>query len=133
MKEIEAIGKIIADYSKEGKNMDVTRLLELQDRLVGAGYWLANYVSDLKTEYNENYFIRKIAVSKRTQGLIASGKSAAASAAEATTEFEEFFKNEIESESNTFRADLLLKQLNKVLSAIQQRISYAKQIEDYTK
>jgi hypothetical protein len=39
---------------------------------------------------------------------------------------EELFKKELESEGLTYKYEMLLNQVNKILSAMQQRISYLK-------
>ena len=126
MKFLEEISKIISDYAKHGDNRSVEALLKIQDRLAGYSYLLAEYAAQLKYTYNENYFIRKIEFQKSKHAYINTGKSATAAENLAEIEVQEWRKKEIESESHGYKADLLLKQVNRVLGALQQRISYMK-------
>jgi hypothetical protein len=51
---------------------------------------------------------------------------------DAMLQAEELIKKELESESNAYKADLLLRQINKVLDAMQQRISILRREAEQT-
>ena len=109
--------------------MQINELLDLQDRLSIHSYRLAEKSADAKTDYNGLYFIKEISLQRdirnRMKGNIS--KAAATVEAETTPDAEERFKAELEAEAEAYKLDLLLKQVNKVLSAMQQRISYLKE------
>jgi hypothetical protein len=124
VKEIELI---LSDYFTKGSSQDIDGLLLWQDRLSIHSYRLAQMTADSKTIYNGNYFIRKITVNKQQQSIMATRKLSKAQAnLEADILSEELFKKELESEGLTYKYEMLLNQVNKILSAMQQRISYLK-------
>ena len=124
VKEIELI---LSDYFNKGSSQDIDGLLLWQDKLSIHSYRLAQMTADSKTIYNGNYFIRKITVNKQQQSMMATRKLSKAQAnLEADILSEELFKKELESEGLTYKYEMLLNQVNKILSAMQQRISYLK-------
>ena len=123
---IEEITQIINVYNKKYSTLSIDELLNAKDRLVTFNFNLAEEVSDAKTSYNMGYFVRKISIAKQKNRLINQGDSAAAAESAALEGNEENLKQEITGESISFRLDLLLKQSNKVVDAISQRISYLK-------
>jgi hypothetical protein len=124
VKEIELI---LSDYFQKGSSQDIEGLLLWQDKLSIHSYRLAQLTADSKTVYNGNYFIRKITVNKQQQSMIATRKISKAQAnLEADVLSEDLFRNELESEGLTYKYEMLLNQVNKILSAMQQRISYLK-------
>lgn len=126
LKEIETY---LADYFKRGSSMAVPELLDIQDRLSIHSYRLAEMSADAKSDFNGLYFIRKIFVNRDIHNRMKAklSKAAATVEAEATPEAEEKMKAELEAEAEAYKFQVLLDQVNKVLSAIQQRISYLKQ------
>lgn len=126
---LSIIESILGDYYKRGSSMQINELLDLQDRLSIHSYRLAEKSADAKTDYNGLYFIKEISLQRdirnRMKGNIS--KAAATVEAETTPDAEERFKAELEAEAEAYKLDLLLKQVNKVLSAMQQRISYLKE------
>jgi len=123
---IQAIEKLITDYSKRGDRMGIDELLKLRDRLAGSSYYFAAYTAELKSEYNLNYFLKKIHVLRETMNSVKGGSPMNRSEMEANLGAEELIKKELESEANSYKADLLLKQINRVLEAMNQRLSYLK-------
>jgi len=121
------VEECILAYEEGYKTLGIDDLLNFRDKTSILAYRLAEQVADFKAEYNRSYFIRKITISKTKQGLI-SGKKYAVSKAqiEADVLHEEELKTEINNESAAFRADLLLRQLNKILESVSQRISWLK-------
>ena len=120
------IHELLHDYVKNNTTNSIDYLLDIQDKLCIWGMRLAEITADCKTTYNYQYFIRKIHVSKQIQNLIKQGTRIGQASNSAIADNEEVFNAEQESESIAYKADLILKQLNKSLSAIQQRISHLK-------
>ena len=126
-KTIESIERLLAEYYNKGAGQHITELLDIQDKLAIHSYRLAEMAANAKNEYNGCYFIRKISVGKNVQGLMNSRKISKAQAqVEADIMSEEDFKAELDAEGEAYKYDMLVGQTNKVLSAIQQRISYLK-------
>jgi len=128
------IEKILSDYFQNGSTQSIDRLLDMNDKLAIHSYRLAEMSAQTKTSYNSAYFIRKITVNKQTQVLMSSKKMTKVAAnLDADILSEDLFKQEIESEGLAYQYDLLLNQVNKILSAISQRISYLKNEKDHFK
>lgn len=124
LKEIE---KILGEYYKRAASMHVDELLDLRDKLAIHSYRLAEYTADAKTSYNTNYFNRKITVNRSQQALMQKqNMSAAKSLINAEICHEDALQDELIAEALAYKHDLLLKQTNKVLDAMNQRISHVK-------
>jgi len=124
---VERIVEIIQSYEKSISSQDIHKLIELRDFLAVNSFRLAQEAAELKKHYNSTYFIRKISVNKSTQGIIGEKKLPMNKATlEATIANEDIYKQEQELESAAYQLDLLLRQSNKVLEAMSQRISYLK-------
>ena len=121
-------------YNHAGlKTQSITDLLNCKDKLAIYSYGLAQFASDLKAEYNTAYFIRKIDVAKQKQGLIANKKmSHAAAEVDAMVSTERQMQNELDKEAGSYKADLLLRQVNVIIQAITQRIAYLRSELDLT-
>ena len=125
---MEEIGKGIQWYFENSHKATINVLMEFQDKMTAYAFWLAEIAADQKKDYNLKYFSRKIEVAKSKQNFIQNQKMKVnQSEIEATIENEDILKEEIESESYTYKCDLLLKQTNKLLDSIRQRIAYLKQ------
>lgn len=125
------ITKNLTWYYENCKSPDANKLLAVRDNLSVLSYNLASIAADLKLDYNTNYYIRKIETARSKQGFIARGKSAAQSETDSIVAMSDHFKNELEAEANSYKVDLLLKQVNKILDAMNQRIAFARS-EEYT-
>lgn len=124
---VERIVEIIQSYERSISSQDIHKLIELRDLLAVNSFRLAQEAAELKKDYNSTYFIRKISVNKSTQGIIGEKKLPMNKATlEATIANEDIYKQEQELESAAYQLDLLLRQSNKVLEAMSQRISYLK-------
>lgn len=125
IKEIESY---LADYFKNGSMKHINELLDIQDKIAIHSYRLAEMCADAKNTYNGAYFIRKVEVNRKMQAMIGKGMSKAASQVEAESSQEgaELSKNELETEAEAYKLDLLLGQVNRVLHSLSQRISYLK-------
>src|SRR3990167_7410322 len=125
---IEVLKKAINEYMALVKNQsqDINALLDLRDRIAGYSFYFAEICGDLKIQYNYQHFIRKIMVAKDKQAFLKEGKTLWGSDNEALIKNEEAYNAQLESEGDAYKADLLLKQTNRVLDGIAQRISYLK-------
>jgi hypothetical protein len=124
----EEIGKIVTWYAKTKPNE--TQLIELLDNIdrLTALLWLyADFVAEAKVEYNRKYFVRKIEVSREKMNLVNSGLDMNKAETEAMLAKELEFEMEQEAEAVCYKADLLLKQGNRVVDAMRTRISFYKQ------
>lgn len=103
-------------------------LLNTQDELASYSWRLAEISSETKTDYTYKYLMRKIQVNKKAQALVKSGVEKAWTKAIARSEVENeaVLKAEIEAEGAAYMADIKLKQVNKILGIMQQRISFVK-------
>jgi hypothetical protein len=127
MDTLNRITQIIDKYESSIRSQDIEGLIVLRDHLAINSYRLAQEAAELKKDYNSTYFIRKISVNKSTQGIIGEKKLPMNKATlEATIANEDIYKQEQELESAAYQLDLLLRQSNKVLEAMSQRISYLK-------
>ena len=113
-------------YNKFYKTLSIDSLLNAKDKLVTLNFNLAEEVAAAKDSYNMGYYLRKINVVKTKNVYINQGKSATAAESTAIENTRAELKAEIEKESYAYRLDLLLKQSNKVVDALTQRISFLK-------
>jgi hypothetical protein len=122
---LAAIGKIVTEYNKS-KNPSPAQLMEWMKKLTGYSWYFAGYVADVKAEYNGKYFIRKIEAVKEKDRLVKSGLAVNKSEIEAMLSTETAFYIEMEAESLAYKADLMLKQANRVCDTIRTNISLIK-------
>ncbi len=124
---LNKIEKIIAWWKslQKGYN-DIDMLLYKEQRLSGYSYYLAEILADSEEDALIAYFWRKINSGKSKNSFISEGKSAAAAESLSVIETEEELLKEVNAKSVSFKANILLRQVNKVLDAIRTRISYLK-------
>jgi hypothetical protein len=129
---MEEITRLIESYRNSINSQDINGLIELRDRLAIESFYLAQDLSEAKRNYNSSYFVRKIQIEKSKQGFV---KEMAYNKAttEALIQSEELYKTELDNESIAVSLDLLLKQVNKILDAIAQRVSYLRDEQKLTK
>lgn len=122
------INELINDYTQNSEGYDLPSLLNVQDRLSGYSFHFAEVVANAKRDYNFGYLKRKIVINRATQSIIDLNIEKAVNKAtlKAETSNEDLLKDELELEGLAFNYDLKLKQLNKVLASMQQRISFVK-------
>ena len=135
METITNISNLIEAYVDRGDKEDINSLLKAQDLLSGYSFHLAQIVGDAKGTYNNLLFTRKITINRQMQSLLNAkiSKAAAQVQAESSAIGEEMIKAELDAEADAYRADLLLNQVNKILSSMAQRISFMKQEYESTK
>ena len=126
---IEEIQEMIEYYESIYDKISIDQAMRFQDKLSVYSFYLADELAGYKQQYNDFHILRKLEFNRKKQALI-SKESYPVSKAEAeanTTElFEKYYKRESEFESVGYRLDLLLKQVNRILSSVQQRVSYLK-------
>jgi len=110
----------------------VEEILEKRDKLAILSFRLSEIVGDAKSDYNSAYFMRIIYVAKSKQKYIENNLAYNKAEVKSIIESEAFYQEAIEKESIAFKNDMLLKGVNQVLSAMQQRISFAKQEKNNT-
>ena len=134
METLKEISKIIDWWINLKKGFtDIETINYAQQKLSGYAYYLAEQVAEMKEQYNKGYYMRKINISKQKNAFINQGKSATHAESLAIESCKEAFENELKSEALSHRFDLLLKQVNHILAAFQQRISYLKIEKQNTK
>lgn len=124
---LEDIDQVIDWYFANSNSASVDDLIYNQDKLATYSWNLAELSGETKEDYTFKYFIRKINVNKTAQSLT---KQMAMNKALSQSELlnEQHLKAEIEAEGAAYTADIKLKQVNKILQVMQQRISYAKKL-----
>ena len=124
---VERITKIVVWYVKTKPNeTQIVELIDKMDELSGLLWMFADYTADAKGEYNTRYFTRKIDVAKEKMNLIKSGLAVNKAEIEAMLSGELAYQIEQEAEAICYKADLLLRQGNRVTEAMRTRISYYK-------
>jgi len=123
---IENISKIIDWYHAKSAGAPITELLTVKDRLCVYSWYLANICAELKRSYGKAYFNRKVSVNRVKQALMMEKYTAARADAISVTENSTTLSEEMEAESNAYRADLLLNQCNTIIRAMEQRVSFLK-------
>lgn len=125
----EIIDKITTQvnwYGKHSTGATLDQLLECKDKLVGYNYHLAELVSEYFLNYSKCYYIRKIKIARIKNVLIKNKTAITHAESIATEQAANEFEQEVENEAMAQRLDNLLRQSNKVVDAIQQRISVLK-------
>ena len=125
-KTLKNIKNILTWYHQSKGNQEIRDFLDRRDKLAIWSFRLAELAADLKIDYNAKYFIRKINVAKNKQAYINEKKSAVVAENLATLDFQEVWDEMIQAEAEAYRADVLLRQVNKVLDAMNQRIAFMK-------
>lgn len=133
MKVVEQITDEIRWYHKNRSECSVNALLNCRDKIAVLSFGLAERCADGKREYNSRRFIRKIEFSRQKQEFINKGSAIGKAEVEATEATEMEYREELEAEAIGFKLDLLLRQVNKILEAMNQRISYVKKEEELSK
>jgi hypothetical protein len=122
---LDQINEIIEDYEYAD---DLDTLFNLQDKLSILSYNLVNLVCLSKKDYVFGLMRRKIGVIRS----IHESKESSSAAKKSKAEYDnlELFEKEAEHEVSAYMYDLKLKQVNKILSAMAQKISYLKSLKE---
>jgi len=127
-KILEHISTLIDTYESMITSNDIESFIKLQDEIAIYSYRLAEIASENKRGYNTSYYIRKITHQRQIQSALNSGKATAMNKAshEADLGVQDLVMKELDYEALSYRTDLLLKQVNKILDSLRQKISYLK-------
>ena len=123
MSAISEIERILSWYKVKCEDCNLAILMASRDKLSVLSYDLAKEVAIAQTNYNSAYFIRRISVNRTANNLVKEGLAVNKANLEAIEENQAHYQNESTRESEAFMNNLLLKQVNQVLAAMQQRIS----------
>jgi len=114
-------------YEEIYKTSSIDALLNAADWFAIQATRLTETLADLKNNYNKAYYIRKLKVAQKEQELInKESLSAAKAVSQSIVATAEFLDNELEYQSAAYRIEIFLKQVNILISSIQQRISFLK-------
>jgi len=125
-KIINTLQAYIKEYNSIRDSGNISLILDIKDNICAWSFRFAELTADIKISYNDLYFIRRINVAKTRQALIKQGSTIGAADTDALVKHEESYKAEQEYESLSYKADLMLRQTNVIVRAIEQRISYLK-------
>ena len=117
----------VNNYQQCADTASIDGLLEIQDNIAIRTYTLAKHVSSYKTSYNGAYFIRQIGVAKSSLQHQNNGLKMGTADKQALVDNERQYEIEQSHEATAVTLELLLKQTNRILDVIMQRISYLKQ------
>ena len=123
---IEKLEGLIKEYNQVRDSGNISLILDLKDQICAWSFRFAELTADLKIEYNQRYFIRKIATAKTKHALIRNGTTIGKAESESMIEHEVEYKTEQEIEGLSYKADILLRQTNMIIRAIEQRVSWLK-------
>lgn len=129
---LELIKTDIEWYNGKAKTATIDELSKLKTHLVTLNYNLAEGLADMKEAYNKAYFVRKIETSKQKNAYINQGQAANKAESAALEDKEKELQDELTKESLAYRIEILLKQSNKVVEDITQRISILKTEKNYS-
>jgi hypothetical protein len=114
-------------YEEIYKTSSIDTLLNAADWFAIQATRLTEELAEIKSNYNKSYYIRKLKVAQKEQELInKENLSAAKAESQSIVATAEFLDTELEYQSIAYRFELFLKQLNILISAIQQRVSFLK-------
>jgi len=123
MSVLSEIERILSWYKVKCQECDLSTLMASRDKLSVLSYDLAKDVAIAQTNYNSAHFIRRISVNRTANNLIKEKMAVNKANIEAIEANQAHYQNESTKESEAFMNNILLKQVNQVLAAMQQRIS----------
>jgi|SRR3990172_11433804 len=126
MEELKKITDIIIHYGDNSHSDSIDSILRQRDELATLSFRLAEMSADSKRGYNGAYFIRKVNIARKVQELQKQGMAYNKADTEALLKNEKFYLAEILNEAEAYKMDILLRQCNKILDAMSQRISHLK-------
>lgn len=119
--------KILEEWSK---TKHLQEMLRLYEQLTLYAVFIGENLSELKKDYNQAYFVRKIEVSHSFLTNRREKISESTSLKQAENDNEELIRRELEAESLTYRLDVFLKQINKTLEMMRSKIAYERSEKD---
>lgn len=126
MELLEEIHEKINKYETMYNTASISWLLQAQDWFSIQNCRLSDLLADMKHDYNNYYYLRKISVAQSIQGFMNEGSSKGKAENDSVLTNKTKLHQELESQSLAYRIELLLKQVNILINSINQRISYLK-------
>ena len=123
---ISMICDLLDWYENNYNNADIVKLLSFQDKLSLLSINLAHITALSKASYLRAYFNRKMIFSTKKLTFIQAGEKIGTAEEKAGVQLVEVKEEEIQKEELADSLNLTLRQVNKVLSSVQQRISFLK-------
>ena len=123
---ITKIEKLLVWYEGNCDKATVLQLLKFNDQLSLLSVNLGSICAKAKGSYLRVYFERKHTFSTKKLDWIKNGSSATKADEQARLEIGLIKESEIQREEEADILNLMLRQVNKVLSSVQQRISFEK-------
>lgn len=133
MKAITEIKDILNWYYMNSASAGITDLLDKQDKLAIWACNLGEFTGELFDTFNNNMFIRKFSIAKKSLDLQKANLTISRADKEALIDNEDIYKKEIEMQGEANKADILLRQTNRVLDTMRTRISYLKSEKENSK
>ena len=123
---LDQIEKGLDWYREYGGTTTIELLLDFQDRLALISVNLAEMCAKSKGSYLRVYFHRKFTFSNKKLTFIKDGEKIGTADEKARVQIGDIKEAEIHEEEYSDLLNLKLRQINRVLQAVQQRISYQK-------
>ena len=123
---ITKISDMLISYENRYSTLSIDDMIRFQSKLSLLSVNLASIAAKSKGSYLRVYFERKYTFSTKKLDWIKKGSSAAKAEEQARLEIGDIKEIEIQREEESDAISLMLRQINKVLSSVQQRISFEK-------
>lgn len=124
---VASIEKAIAWNAEAlSKQIDIDTYLDAQNRLTHHLFTLAMFAGHLKVDWNNAYFMRKVAFNRAVKHYRAKDYNVNAAQNEAENDTVDKRKEELERESIAYQIDLLLRHGRDTLQSMHQAISHLK-------
>lgn len=123
---LEKTSTILQWYEANCDKGSIENIMKAHDRLCLLSVNLAQIASKHKETYLRSYFNRKYLFSKKKLHYTNAGEKIGISEEKANIDITEIKEAEIQSEALVDQCILVLRQVNKVISAMHQRVSFMK-------
>lgn len=124
---LESIEELINSYERSILSNDIAGLIQLRDRLAISSFRLAQAATEYRGDYNRAYLGRKISVNNAALRLMKDHHFTVSKADKEAFDLNKGkYEKELEAQTLNDQYDILLRQVNKILEAMSQRISYLK-------
>ena len=129
---LTVISEIVEDYQERFQSMTINDLIEVQTLLATHSFYLAELTAQQMTDHNKFYWNRKVEISRKTLDIMRNkvAKNRAELEAMEDERIIELYREEMRREAEANRCKLILQQVNRILSALQQQISHKRKEEE---
>lgn len=122
----DGIEQLLEWYNENSDKANIPKLLEFQDKLSLYSVNLAYTIGQSTSEYLGAYYNRKCTYFTKKLAFLKDGDKNYLAETKAEAQIRDERKSEADSQAYTEGLNLQIRQINRVLQAVQQRISYAK-------